>query len=51
MANRARTGANEPEIYHDTLPPKAISAELAPAIDALGLRENCRQLAIDDAKR
>ena len=33
------------EIYYDTLAPDAISTELAPVIDALGLAENCRQLA------
>lgn len=39
-------GSNEPR-YTDTLPPEAISEELAPVIDALGLRENCRQLAME----
>lgn len=40
-------GSNEAEVYYDTLPPEAISAELAPLIDALGLCENCRQLAME----
>lgn len=31
--------------YYDTLPPDAISEELAPVISELGLQENCRQLA------
>jgi hypothetical protein len=34
-----------PEIYHDTLPPEAISEELAPVIAELGLENNCRELA------
>ena len=34
-------------IYFDTLPPDAISEELAPTIDELGLRENCRELAMN----
>ena len=33
--------------YVDTLPPDAISTELAPTIDTLGLAENCRQLAME----
>ena len=33
--------------YSDTLPPDAISDELAPTIDKLGLRDNCRQLAMN----
>ena len=37
----------EPEILYDTLPPDAISDELAPVVDELGLRENCRQLAME----
>ena len=37
----------EPEIIYDTLPPDAISDELAPVVDELGLRENCRQLAME----
>ena len=32
-------------VYFDTLPPKAISDELAPTIDELGLHENCKELA------
>ena len=36
-----------PAVYFDTLPPDAISDELAPAIDELGLRENCRELAMN----
>ena len=39
--------ATTPAIYFDTLPPDAISVELAPAIEALGLKENCRQLAME----
>jgi hypothetical protein len=39
--------ATKPAIYFDTLPPDAISDELAPAIEALGLLENCRQLAME----
>lgn len=39
-------GQNEPQ-YYDTLPPDAISEELAPIIDELGLRENVRQLAME----
>jgi len=35
------------EIYHDTLPPDAISEELAPIIKKLKLEENCRQLAME----
>ena len=31
--------------YYDTLAPDAISDELLPVIDELGLRENCRELA------
>jgi len=34
-------------LFYDTLPPDAISEELAPVIDELGLRENCRQLAME----
>ena len=33
--------------YFDTLPPEAISEELAPTIDELDLRENCRELAMN----
>ena len=36
-----------PKAYFDTLPPDAISDELAPTIDELGLRENCRELAMN----
>jgi hypothetical protein len=32
-------------ILYDTLPPGAISAELAPVVDALGVTANCRELA------
>ena len=39
--------ATRPAIYFDTLPPDAISDELAPAIEELGLLENCRQLAME----
>ena len=41
--------AKKAEIYHDTLPPDAISKELAPIIKKLGLEENCRQLAMHAA--
>ncbi|MDA0788084.1 MAG: phytanoyl-CoA dioxygenase family protein [Proteobacteria bacterium] len=44
--SEAISGQNEPN-YFDTLPPDAISEELAPVIDELGLRENCRQLAME----
>jgi len=40
-----KTEAATPEIYHDTLPPDAISDELAPVIAELGLENNCRELA------
>ena len=33
--------------YTDTLPPDALSPELAPVVDQLGLREHCRQLAME----
>ena len=36
-----------PAMHFDTLPPDAISAELAPTIDELNLRENCRELAMN----
>jgi ectoine hydroxylase-related dioxygenase (phytanoyl-CoA dioxygenase family) len=39
-------GSNE-ERYFDTLPPEEISEELDPVIETLGLRENCRQLAME----
>ena len=39
--------ATKPAIYFDTLPPDTISDELAPAIEELGLLENCRQLAME----
>ncbi|MEZ5560623.1 MAG: phytanoyl-CoA dioxygenase family protein [Pseudomonadales bacterium] len=39
-------GSNS-ERYSDTLPPESISDELAPIIEELGLRENCRQLAME----
>ena len=44
---KATAGQNEPQIHFDTLAPDAISEELAPVIDELGLRENCRQLAMN----
>jgi len=34
-------------MYYDTLPPDAISEELAPVITELGLEQNCRQLAME----
>ena len=43
----SEAAAESPEIIYDTLPPDAISDELAPVIDELGLRENCRQLAME----
>ena len=39
--------AESPAVYFDTLPPDVISDELAPAIDELGLRENCRELVMN----
>jgi hypothetical protein len=45
--SRATKEATKPAIYFDTLPPDAISEELAPTIEALGLAENCRQLAME----
>lgn len=39
--------AATPAIYFDTLPPDAISEELAPVIDEFDLRENCRELAMN----
>jgi hypothetical protein len=41
---RAR-GAGLAETYYDTLPPEAISEELAPVIERLGLGSHCQQLA------
>jgi hypothetical protein len=35
------------ETYSDTLPPDAISEELAPIISELGLEDNCRQLSME----
>ena len=35
------------ERFTDTLPPDAISDELRPVIESLGLEENCRQLAME----
>ncbi|MEM7079122.1 MAG: phytanoyl-CoA dioxygenase family protein [Pseudomonadota bacterium] len=35
------------KLYFDTLAPDAVSAELAPVIERLGLEENCRQLAME----
>ena len=34
-------------LLYETLPPEAISDELAPIVDELGLAENCRQLAME----
>ena len=45
--SEARAGSNTPPLYYDTLPPGAISDELAPVIAELGLTENCRQLAME----
>ncbi len=39
--------ADKPSLYYDTLPPDAVSPELQPVIEALGLEENCRQLAME----
>jgi hypothetical protein len=36
-----------PERYDDTLAPDAVSSELAPVIEELGLADNCRQLAME----
>ncbi len=36
-----------PDTYFDTLPPEAISDELTPLVQELGLTENCRQLAME----
>ena len=36
--------AANPGVYYDSLPPDAISEELAPVIEELGLDENCREL-------
>ena len=44
--SEATKGRNTPTRYTDTLPPEAISEELDPVIEELGLRENCRQLAM-----
>ena len=38
--------ARKAEPCYETLPPEAISEELAPAIADPGLEENCRQLAM-----
>ena len=38
--------AKRPTAYFDTLPPDAVSEELAPVIDDLGLADNCRQLVM-----
>ncbi len=37
---------SKPTMYFDTLPPDAVSPELAPVIEELGLEENCRELAM-----
>jgi ectoine hydroxylase-related dioxygenase (phytanoyl-CoA dioxygenase family) len=39
--------ARKAQPYYETLPPEAISEELAPVIADLGLEENCRQLAME----
>lgn len=39
--------SDKQERFTDTLPPDAISAELAPVIEQLDLAENCRQLAME----
>ena len=39
--------AESPAVYFDTLLPDQISEELAPIIDELGLRDNCRELAMN----
>lgn len=44
--SKAKAGLNRPETYFDTLPPDAISDELAPVIEELGLEENCRELTM-----
>jgi len=37
--------AEHTDVYYDTLPPEAISAELQPIIDELDLAANCRELS------
>ena len=37
--SEAKEQATRPAVYFDTLPPDAISEELAPTIEALGLVE------------
>ena len=44
--SKTKAGLNRPETYFDTLPPDAISDELAPIIEELGLEENCRELTM-----
>ena len=44
--SEAKIEPHRPGIHTDTLPPDAISEELAPTIEALGLGENCRQLVM-----
>ena len=39
-------GNNEPRLFN-TLPPETVSEDLAPVIEALGLGEHCRQLAME----
>jgi len=41
-----KKASNEPRFF-ETLPPDAISEELAPLIEELNLEENCRQLATE----
>ena len=43
----AEAAAAKPAVYFDTLAPDAVSDELAPVIDELGLRDNCRELAME----
>lgn len=45
--SEARAGLNTPLRLSDTLPPERISDELEPVIRALGLEDNCRQLAME----
>jgi hypothetical protein len=49
MSESARRSSTPPSapVYYDTLPPEAISQELAPVIAELGLEDNCRQLAME----
>lgn len=45
--SEAGASPKRPEMYYETLPPEAISDELSPIVDDLGLTENCRELAME----